>query len=205
MSKPEASPNPIQPADIKPKPTGPNIVYGSGADQNIIINESELEQTMQELGISDQGISDATIYIDPKNRFLNLGTHYPNRIGRARFHSNHDIQEAKGDIIRLSTKVRGKSRPTDSMNRILVHELEHLAQQDRHDKKLTEGHVAIYGLAAAGAIIGNHLGKGQVSQKLGAVLGAALGYQAGYQLAPHEKQSRMRARTVTTSAIHRKQ
>jgi len=182
----------------------PHVVYGEGLDSGITVSPDQIAQTMQELGVSEQGISDTTIYMDPKSRLQTYGTHYPNRLGRLRFRSNPEIQEASGDIIRLSTIMKGTPRTDEAINRTLVHELEHRAQEERHDVKLTQGHIAIWGLALAGAVIGNRLGRSGVTKTAGTVIGAAIGHSAGYMIAPHERQARERARQVTTTAVSTK-
>lgn len=178
----------------------PRIVYGEATKPDVLMDPEAAGITMRELGISDEGIKNSTIYIDPKNRLMNNGTHYSNRLGRLRFRSNPELAEAEGDVIRLSTRVKGKDRSEELLNRTFVHEAEHLAQGDRQDIKVKEGHLAIYGLLAAGALIGGRLGKGRFMGKAGAVLGGALGYELGYRLAPHERQARQRAGQVRNQA-----
>ena len=179
----------------------PRVVYGKGIDPSITSNSSSHTETMRQLAISEEGIAKTTIILDPKRRFLNYGTHYPNKVGRLRFRSNPEIQSSKGDIIRLSTvmmnwrRMKFEPRTAERMNVTNVHELEHVAQQDRHDRKVTQGHIAIYGLAVLGAIAGNRLNRG-VKGKVGATIGGFLGYQLGYRLAPHERQARLRAGQV---------
>lgn len=195
-----------------PQPATPHIVYGEGVDSAVSVDEQALGQTMRELGVSEQGIANSAVYIDPKNRLQTFGTHYPNLLGRLRFITNPEVQKSKGDIVRLSTTVKGKPRSGEQMNRTLVHELEHLAQHDRHDPKVTEGHIAIWGLAAVGAIVGNRLGRKTKTKSLvGATLGAVLGHSLGYLIAPHEQQARNRAgqsrgrsAEVTSRAVSRK-
>jgi hypothetical protein len=187
----------------KPEQPRPQIINGNKSPQ---IDASDVAETMQELDISDQGINNTSIYIDPKNRLLNLGTHYPNRLGRLRFRSIPELRHAQGDIVRISTKVKGKERTAEQMNHTLVHELEHVAQQDRHDIKLHEGHLAIWGLAAVGAVIGNKLGKrtgSKAAHATAVAVGAVVGQQAGYLLAPHERQARQQAKAITSKAITR--
>lgn len=170
----------------------PCIVYGEDIDPSVIVDPELAAQTMRELGVSEAGIANSAVYVDPKNRIANNGTHYSNRLGRLRFRSIPELQDVEGDVVRISTKVRGKERTEELMNKTLTHEWEHLAQADRHDRKVTEGHVAIYGLAALGALAGNRLGRG-AKGKVGAAIGGFLGYQLGYWLAPHERQARLRA------------
>lgn len=176
-------------------PSQPRIVYGEGLDPSVSVDPEAAAQTMRELGVSEAGIANSAVYIDPKNRLANNGTHYTNKLGRLRFRSVPELQDVEGDIVRLSTKVRGNERTPEQMNRTATHEWEHLAQEDRHDRKVTEGHIAIYGLAALGALAGNKLGKG-FKGKAGAAIGGFLGYQLGYRLAPHERQARLRAGQV---------
>lgn len=174
--------------------TIPKVIYGKGVDPAIHADPQQLADTMRDLGVSEQGIADSAVYLDPKSRFQTFGTHYPNSIGKLRFRSIPELQETEGDIIRLSTKMKGKPRSDEGMNVTLVHELEHLAQGDRKDRKVTEGHVAIWGLAAAGAVLGNKLsGKNKAGKALGTLAGAAAGHTLGYMIAPHERQARKRA------------
>lgn len=172
--------------------TIPRIIYGEGGDPTVSVDPEVAAQIMRELGVSENVIANSAVYVDPKNRLANNGTHYTNKLGRLRFRSVPEIQEVEGDIVRISTKVRGKERTVELMNKTLTHEWEHLAQADRHDIKVTEGYIAIYGLAALGALAGNRLGKG-AKGKIGAAIGGFLGYQLGYRLAPHECQARLRA------------
>ncbi len=188
----------------------PRIIYGEGIDPSVSVDPEVAAQTMRELGVSEAGIANSAVYVDPKNRLANNGTHYSNSQAKLRFRSVSELQDVQGDVVRISTKVRGKERTTELMNKTLTHELEHLAQGDRHDRKVTEGHIAIYGLAALGALAGNRLGKG-VKGRVGAALGGFLGYQLGYWLAPHERQARLRAGQgrglepqVVSKAIRRK-
>lgn len=171
-------------------PSGPRIVYGEGSYPNVFVDPEVASQTMRELGTSEAAIASSAVYIDPKNRIANNGTHYTNKLGRLRFRSIPELQGIEGDIVRLSTKVRGKERTQEQMNRTATHEWVHLAQQDRHDRKVTEGHIAIYALAALGAMAGNKLGEG-AKGKAGAAIGGFLGYQLGYRLAPHERHARI--------------
>jgi len=179
----------------------PRVIHDEMATPDISVDPERLAETMRELGVSEQGISDTTVYMDPKSRLQTFGTHYPNMIGRLRFRSIPEIQEAEGDIVRLSTVMKGKPRTAEEVNRTLVHELEHRAQEERHDPKLTQGHIAIYGLALAGAIIGNRLGGSKTSRAIGTAMGAAIGHSVGYIIAPHERQARARAREVTSNAV----
>lgn len=112
---------------------------------------------MRELGISKTAIANSAVYIDPKNRLVSNGNCYPNTLGRLRFRSVAELQEVQGCIVRLSTKVKGKARAEVQMNRTAIHEWEHLAQADRCDFKITEGRIAIYGLAGLGGVSGQQI------------------------------------------------
>lgn len=173
-------------------PSLPLIVYDESRYHGVSVDPEAAAQTMRELGISETSIANSAVYIDSKNRLANNGTHYPNTLGRLRFRSVPELQAVEGDIVRLSTKVRGKKLTAEQINRTATHEWEHVAQADRHDRKVTEGHIAIYGLAGLGALAGSRFGKG----KAGAAIGGFLGYQLGYWLAPHERQARLRAGQV---------
>lgn len=182
----------------------PLIVYGEGANPNDTISPEIAAETMRELGISEQAIGDAAIFLDPKNRMVNYGTHYSPRQAQLRFRSVPELSNAKGEVVRLSTTMRGKALTELQMNRTFVHELEHVAQHDRDDTKVTKGHIAIWGLAAAGAVIGSRYGKSNLVKTAGALVGAIIGYESGYMIAPHERQARHRGRAVTSTAVSRK-
>ncbi len=173
----------------------PRIVYGEGLDPRVSIDPEAAAQTMRELGVSETSIANSAVYIDPKNRLGNNGTHYSNKFVRLRFRSVPELRDVEGDVVRLSTRVRGKDRTAEQMNKTATHEWEHLAQGDRHDIKVTEGHIAIFGLSVLGALAANRLGKG-IKGKAGAAIGGFLGYQLGHRLAPHERQARLRAGQV---------
>ena len=187
----------------------PTVLYGGNAANVISLDEHALADTMQELGIPEKAIGETTIYMDPRARLISFGTHYPNKLGRLRLRKVPGIKDATGDIIRLSTKMvfesekLGRDTNDSRMNRIAVHELEHVAQQERHDRKLNEGHIAIWGLAAAGAVIGNRLGRTKKGKALGTAVGGYVGHSIGYMIAPHERQARARARQVKSTAIKR--
>lgn len=182
----------------------PAALIGPGTDPAISIDTVDAAQTMRsDFKISDTGIADATIYLDAKNRWLNYGTHYPNWLGRHRFYFIPELANAPGDIVRISTRVRGKDRTAEEMNGTLMHELEHLAQEDRKDSNLREGRIAIWGLAAAGAVIANRLGRTKKAKALGTAFGGYVGHSLGYMIAPHERQARAKARQVKATAIKR--
>jgi hypothetical protein len=174
-------------------PSQPRIVYGEGLDPSVSVDPEATAQTMRELGVSEVGIANSAVYIDPKNRLMNNGTHYSNAQAKLRFRSIPELRGVEGDVVRISAKVKGKERTEELMNRTLTHELEHLAQADRHDRKVSEGHISEYGLAILGALAVNRLVGRGVKGKVGAAIGGFMGYQLGYWLAPHERQARIRA------------
>lgn len=189
----------------------PRVVYSGDNASSVTIDPAIAAETMRELGISVDGIAHGTIYVDGKNRLVANGTHYPNKLGRLRFITNPDVRAAQGDIVRLSTQIKGKPRSEELMNRTLVHELEHYAQQDRRDPNIHAGHLAIWGLAAAGAGIGSRLGKTRPAKIASAIVGVGIGHMIGYRIAPHERQARKIAGqqpskqpVVSTHAVRRK-
>jgi len=183
----------------------PRIV--NGENTNTYIDAQEAAKTMRELGISDGLLEKTTIYVDPENRLITNGTAYPQHLGHWRFDRSSQLAKAPGPIVRISTTMRGKPRDEEAMNRTLIHELEHVAQMDRKDKKLILGHAAIWGLAVVGAVAGNVLSSRKTSRLLPKTIatigGALIGQQVGYKLAPHEAQAQHRAHEITTTAIKR--
>lgn len=179
----------------------PAVVHGGDNGKTMGVDNNELVEIMRTLETSDRGIDTTTLYIDPVNRVLNNGTHYSNRQAKLRFPHIPEIQESQGDLVRISAKVRGVLRTPEQMNGTLTHELEHIAQHDRHDIKVTQGHIAVRGLAFAGGFLGYNFGNRKVAKVAGTLVGIGAGYVLGYLLAPHERQARKRAREVTLTAI----
>lgn len=196
---PETSLDPVSTEAL----VSPLVIYVEGVNQDDVISPEEAAATMHELGVSDQATNNTAIYMDPKNRLLNYGTHYTNRLGRLRFRSVPELQDVRGDIIRLSTRVRGRARTPAEVRLTFVHEAEHVAQYDRHDPNVQEGYMTILGLIVQGAIAGSRLGNKKSSRLAGTVVGAVLGYELGYLLAPHEQQARQRAYQVQSRAVLR--
>jgi hypothetical protein len=185
------------------KPPQPRVVYGERISPDLTVDINGAADTMRELDTSDGTTGNTTIYLDPTNRFATNGIAYPRTLGRLRHIFYPELRNAPGPIVRISTKVKGKKRTEEQMNHTLAHELEHVAQMDRKDPRLKMGHLAIWGSAALGAVIGNKLGSGKKARTAGTLLGAMIGQQVGYRIAPHERQARERAKVVNTSAIKR--
>lgn len=186
----------------------PRIVHGTEITPYIDIDPTQVASVLHELGVSDSAIESTTIYLDGNSHIATNGMAYPNALGRTRFRHVPELKNAPGAIVRIGTNQRGKVRTEEDMNRTLVHELEHVAQMERKDKKMTAGHLAIWGLAAAGAVAGNKLAKKRGTGRAGRfgamIAGMAAGQQIGYKFAPHEHKARERAKEITTSAISRK-
>lgn len=183
----------------------PKIIISPKTKGELIIDPGAVAQTMQELGISKQGIQNTSILVDETNRIATNGIAYPRWLGILRHLHYPQLRDAPGPIIRLSSVVKGKERSAENMNRTLVHELEHVAQMERKDPNIKLGHVAIWGLATAGGIAVNRLMRGQskVIQLAATFAGAMAGQQLGYRIAPHEIEARQRAKEISTSAIRR--
>jgi hypothetical protein len=183
----------------------PNIIISPETKGELIIDPRTVAQTMQELGISKQGIRNTSILVDETNRIATNGIAYPRWLGILRHLHHPQLRDAPGPIIRLSSVVKGKERSAEDMNRTLVHELEHVAQMERKDPNIKLGHIAIWGLAAAGGIAVNRLmrGRSKVIRSTATFAGAAMGQQLGYRIAPHEIEARQRAEEISTSAIRR--
>lgn len=187
--------------DIQPQP---HIVYGNDTANKLTVDAEAVGETMRELGISPETIEKTTVYVDSVDRLTTRGMTYPGRLGRLRHITNPDIRNSQGPIVRLSSVVGGKERAEAAMNHTLVHELEHVRQMDKMDKRLFVGHLGIVGITAAGVLAGNMLGRGMFSKVVLAVLGGLIGQQIGYQLAPHERQARAVAEKVSTTAVTRR-
>jgi glycine zipper 2TM protein len=183
----------------------PRVIYGEKVSPDLTVDTDALADTMHELDISDETIENTTIYMDPSNRLATNGIAYPKTLGRLRHILHPELRRAPGPVVRVSAKIRGAEREEEDMNHTLSHELEHIAQIDRKDPRLKIGHLAIWGSAALGAVIGNKLGSSKKGRAAGTLLGAMVGQQIGYKIAPHEQQARERSKIVNTSAIKRTQ
>jgi len=156
------------------------------------IDVRELTRIMGECGLSTEAIGRITIYIDSKFHISMNGSAWPSYLARFRF----PRLPRNGNVVRISTHVRGKPRTALSLNHTLVHELEHVAQVERKDIRMFIGHATIIVTVAAGLVVGVW-----AHSILVALLGGLIGEQIGYWFAWHEIQARDRARNVTTTAI----
>jgi len=184
----------------------PVVIVDDMLSASLEVDPVVIAQTMQELGISNPGITNTTLHIDDKRHFLYKGSQTPKSFDRV-LRNPSEVNEGEGSVIRVSTNIRGRELDAETMNQTLVHELEHVAQTDRKDTKMKIGNLAIWGLAAAGLVVGNYLGKksgSKITRAVSPVIGFAIGHQMGYRIAPHERQARARAKEVKTTAILRK-
>lgn len=178
----------------------PKVLYEGEASDRLEVNAESVAETMQKLGVSAELISRTNLFITPRSYSTN-GSTWPKGLGRLRYRGHEELEDAEGPIVRINQRVKGRERSAEDMNRTLVHELEHVSQIDRNDLQVKIGHAAVWGLAGAGAIAGNQLGKSRSSKTAFSLLGEIVGHQAGYRLAPHEKQARNRSDEITASAI----
>ncbi len=170
--------------------------------QNISAEPSEIAATMEGLGMSGAAIQDTSVVIDGKNRRSYNGSQTPKWLDRLA-QGDMPYNQGKGSVVRIGTKVRGRERTEEQMNKVLVHELEHAAQKDRKDKNIVVGNILIYGGSFALGALGNILAKrtGLTGRALATGAGLAIGNRLGYQFAPHERQARERAQALKSSAI----
>ena len=188
--------------DQEIQPT-PRVINSAWIDAGVQIDILAVAQTMQELGISPEGLASTSVQIDDKKHFIYRGSHTPKTLDRF-LRGADDVNEGEGSVVRVSTNVWGKEQNARQMNAVLVHEFEHVAQSDRKDVNMKIGNLAIWGLAAVGAIVGNHLGKkssNKLARATAPLLGFVVGHQTGYRLAPHERQARARAKETASTAI----
>lgn len=178
------------------EPNAPRIIYGRGAGSHAIVDANGAAKTMQELGVTEEMIANSTIYVDGISRLVNRGAYYGGGLHWFYNILHPDTRGMTGNLLRLSTTMRGRRRSPEGMNQTFVHEAVHLAQRDRGDSNVLIGEVAIYGFAVLGAIVGDRIGQGGVKGKALAVLGALAGYQLGYRLAPNEREARSMAGQV---------
>lgn len=154
-------------------------------------------------GISDGSIASTSIVLDDTNRFLYKGSQKPKWVDRL-VRGRRPENQGRGSVVRISTRLRGKERSVDAVNKTLAHELEHVAQTDRNDKNIVLGNIAIWGLAAAGALVGAEMGRNGAGKIVGFFAGAIIGQAAGYKIAPHERQARQKSASVSSRFITQK-
>lgn len=159
---------------------------------NIRIDADELARIMNACWLSPAAMGRITVYIDPTFHLSLNGSAWPSYLARFRF----PRLPRHGNVVRISTQMRGKPRSAAAMNQTLVHELEHIAQIERKDIRMFIGHATILAAVLCGITVGLW-----AHSLLLAILGGLVGEQLGYLIALHEIQARKRARTVTTSAI----
>lgn len=187
----------------------PRVVFSGETDPSLAVDARTIAVVMGELGTTEETIEQTTVIVDGKNRLAVNGSAWPSALANLRFKTNPEFDCTAGPTIRLSTNMRGKPREDQAMNATLIHELEHVAQLQRHDSNIKIGQLAIWGLAAAGMAVGNRLAKNHGAgrgYRTAVALGCAgLGRQIGYMLAPHERQARQRTHQVQTNAITRQE
>jgi len=154
--------------------------------------------SMAEGRVSPPGISGTSIVYDDKNRLSYNGSEKPKWLDRM-LHGRLPENEGRGSVVRVGTRVRGKDRTPEEVDETTRHELEHVAQADRHDVRVPIGSVAIWGGAAVGTWVGSKVGRRPATRIAGALLGAVIGHAAGYKVAPHERQARARAKEALTT------
>lgn len=184
----------------------PKIRSINGGEQYAEANADILQSTMSALGIPDETIGRTTVIIDGKSRLSIKGIAFPASLTwftRRRYREH--AESIDGPVIRLSTSMRGKRRSAAAINKTLVHELEHTAQNSRNDLRIKLGHFTIFGGMIAGAIAGNTLThKNPFTRAMSVLAGAAIGKELGYRVAPHEKQARTRSTEIITDVIRTK-
>jgi hypothetical protein len=185
----------------------PKVRSINGGGEYLEIDPEIFSETMSTLGVSDETIERTTVILDGKSRIGIKGVAFPDSkqwLARKKYPELAD--DINGPAVRLSTVMRRKRRTIEEINATSVHEIEHLSQFDRKDKKVGLGRAAIYGGMLAGAVSGNLVARNKhpVLRAAATLAGAAIGKEAGYRLAPHENQARARSRTVTSRAIRTK-
>ena len=193
-------------ADVEHSEQAPRIVYDPKLDPGLVADASGIARAMRAMAISEEAISHTTIYLDAQSHYCVNGSVWPKTLGRLRHLRNPELRKSPGNIVRLNTVMCGKPRPTDDVNRTLIHELKHVAQIDQKDKSLIIGHITYWGISALGALAANRLIRKsprpipRITITLGGLL---LGGHAGYSLAAHERHARKSTEHITTKAVSR--
>lgn len=182
----------------------PRVVYGEGVQPDVYCSPEGSLQPMCELGINSNS-TEVTAYLAGGFNLARKGMQLSKRLDRF-MHGPLERNEGNGYVVRINTKLRGKPRTADEMNRTFVHELAHVAQAERNDPRVPIGNAIIGGLTIAGMIAGNVLSKNtdnRFARVAAVAIGGIAGHDIGYKLAPHERQARLIAETVTSRAIQR--
>jgi hypothetical protein len=167
------------------------------------LDAAALADVMQtEYGISPETLANTTVVIDDKNRLSYKASQVPKKLDRL-VRGPSESNQGDGSVVRVGSRFRGKDRTPDEMNHALAHELEHVAQMDRKDRKVTVGNILIWGGAVVGAALGYGLTRNRpgIGRIAGPVAGAAVGQKLGYTLAPYERQARVKAENTHLELI----
>jgi hypothetical protein len=177
----------------------PKVVFGEGVHESIEVDKAQLAHVMEKVGAPP----DTAIYLGGKNNLRKRGFQWLKSHDRL-VHGDQERNQGSGSVIRVNTKLRGKIRDQEDMNRTLVHELEHAAQMDRNDFNVKIGKLVIAGSTVLGLVAGELAGRktdNKFARTLVPILGAIIGRDIGYIIAPHEREARLRAERTKTTAI----
>lgn len=180
----------------------PNVVYRRPADaKQVEFVGEKLAATMNHLGIPESATKQRTVYVDSRSKLVTNGTMYPASLSSLRYWHHPFLRKVDGPVVRINTVKRGRPRSEQRLNRTLVHELEHLAQEERKDWRLALGRLSIAGFTVAGAVVGSKIGSSTREKAAFGLMGAGVGNQIGYKVAPHERQARAAAKAYQSTAI----
>lgn len=182
----------------------PRVVYGEGVQAEVYCSPEGSLQPMDELGINPDS-TDVTAYLAGGFNLARKGMQLSKRLDRF-VHGPLERNEGNGYVVRINTKLRGRPRTAEEMNRTYVHELTHVAQAERNDPRVPIGNAIIGGLTIAGMIAGSVLARksdSRIAVVAAVAFGGMAGHDIGYKLAPHEREAHRIAETVTSHAIQR--
>lgn len=184
--------------------TAPHVIIDKTIQDNVHLDVAKAVEVMKTCGIPPEEIVNTVIYIDAKFHLNINGSVWPKQLARLRY-GRSGFEVGVGNVVRMSSRVLGKPRPSESLNHTLVHEIEHVAQIERKDIRLLIGHLTML----LGTLAGMWLSM-WASESLRLVfplrilcvlVGAAIGLQIGYLFAWHEIQARRVAGKTITSSV----
>lgn len=182
----------------------PRIIMDTAAQAIYDLDPDEVADTLRQAGV--QEVASHTIDVSSERRF-NGGATAPKWLDRL-VNGPSEANAGPGSVIRIhtSTKMRPNPRTSEQLDELLAHEAQHVAQIERHDKRLAVGFITMGTLALLGGYAGNRLtvNKHKPIRALGVTVGALIGYKIGYQLAAHETQARAHATNHTSHAFREK-
>lgn len=155
--------------------------------KDITVDIDAIGHIMNDFGLPEGTIKSTTVYISYRPALRILGSVWPKYLARFRYPSI----KPKGMVLRLSYKMYFIGTTERTINRTLVHEIEHVAQVARKDIKLLIGYATELVFLSAGIALGLTNESDSVIFRIAILLITSFaGLQVGYMFAMHEAVAR---------------